>query len=86
MKASFTSRKSLLSGRSTALAVVLAILAPIAPHNASAHGGTVHLWTAWSHVSRAETGTAQGVQYVWRPEHLSRIHPVSHAIVRERAH
>jgi len=80
MKASFTSR------RSPIVVVVLAILAPIAPHKASAHGGTVHLWTAWSHVSRAETGTAQGVQYVWRPGHLSRIHPVSHAIVRERAH
>jgi hypothetical protein len=46
-------------GHSIALAVILAILVTIAPHKASAHGGTIHLWTAWSHLttSRAVAGT-----------------------------
>jgi len=45
--------------RSIGLAVTLAILVCIAPHKASAHGGAIHLWTAWSHLttSRAEAGT-----------------------------
>jgi hypothetical protein len=57
MKASLTSGKSPLSGRSVALAVTLAILIPIAPHKVSAKGGTFHLWDPWSPVSRAEAKT-----------------------------
>jgi hypothetical protein len=70
---------------SIVIAVILAILMSIAPQEASARG-RLTLYTAWSGVSRAETGTARGVQYVWRPGPSSRIHPVSHAIVRQGAH
>jgi hypothetical protein len=44
-----------LNGRSIAL-VVIAILMSIAPQEASAKGGTFHLWDAWS-VSRAKAAT-----------------------------
>jgi hypothetical protein len=53
MKASLTSGKYPLRRRSIALAVTLAILIPIAPHKASAKGGTF-LWSHLSPVSRAE--------------------------------
>jgi hypothetical protein len=72
------------AGRSIAVAVILAILISIAPQEATARGPP-SLYTAWSR-PRAETGTAQGVEYVRRPGPLSRIHPVSHAIVRQGAH
>jgi hypothetical protein len=57
MGAPLTSDKSLFNGRSIAVAVTLSILMSIAPRAASAKGGTFHLWTAWSPVSRAEAGT-----------------------------
>jgi hypothetical protein len=59
MIAPLTSGKYPLSGRSTVLAVTLTILAAVAPHEASARGGPLHLLDAWA-VSRAEaaTGTA----------------------------
>ena len=43
MKASLTSGKYPLSGRSIVLAVTLAIFTPIAPHKASAKGGHFEL-------------------------------------------
>ena len=52
MNAPLTSGKFSLNGRSIALAVTLAILTPIAPHEASARGGPLHLF------SRAEATTA----------------------------
>ena len=59
MNTPLTSAKFPFDGRSIAFAASLAILMLIAPHEASAKGGTFHLWTAWSHVttSRAEAGT-----------------------------
>jgi hypothetical protein len=45
------------SGRSIALAVTLATLISIAPHEASAKGGYFTLHSAWSPISRAEAGT-----------------------------
>jgi hypothetical protein len=59
MKASLTSGKYPLSGRSVVLAVTLTILTAVAPHKASARGGPLHLLDAWA-VSRAQaaTGTA----------------------------
>ena len=56
MKASLTFGKYPLSGRSIVLAVTLAILAAVAPHEASARGGPLHLSDAWA-VSRAEAKT-----------------------------
>jgi hypothetical protein len=56
MIAPLTSGKCQLNGRSITLAVTLATLVSIAPHEASAKGGTNHLWDAWS-VSRAEAAT-----------------------------
>jgi hypothetical protein len=46
-------------GQSIGLAVTVAIMVAIASHEASAHGGTIRLWTAWSHLttSRAVAGT-----------------------------
>jgi hypothetical protein len=76
MKASLTSGKYPLSGRSIAVAVILAILMSIAPQEPSAKG-RFSLYTVWSR-PRAETGTAQGVQYVRRPGPLSRIHRGAH--------
>ena len=55
MDAPLTSGKSVFNGRSIAVAVTL--LMSIAPLEASAKGGTFHLWSAWSPVSRAEAGT-----------------------------
>ena len=52
-----TSDKCQLNGRNIALAVVLAILMSIAPHEASARGGFFSLYTAWSPVSRANAAT-----------------------------
>jgi hypothetical protein len=46
-----------VSLHSIALAVTLATLMSISPQKASAKGGTFHLWTAWSPVSRAEAAT-----------------------------
>jgi len=57
MTVPLTSGKLSLSGRSVALAVTLAMLMAIAPHEASAKGGTFHLFSAWSPVSRAEAAT-----------------------------
>ena len=57
MHAPLTSGKFSLGGRSIGLAVTLAILIAIAPHEASAKGGTFHLFSAWSPVSRAEAAT-----------------------------
>ena len=59
MIAPLTSGKSQLNGWSIALAVTLAIIMSIAPHEASARGGPLHLLDAWA-VSRAQaaTGTA----------------------------
>ena len=54
-------------GHSIALAVTLAIMVAIAPHEASAKGGVFHLLTAWSPV-RAEAGTGT---HVSRPESLN---------------
>jgi hypothetical protein len=54
MIAPLTSGKCQLHGRSIGLAVILAILMSVAPHEASAKGGTFHLWSAWS---RAEAAT-----------------------------
>ena len=45
MVAPLTSEKSQLNGRSIALAVTLTILMSIAPHEASARGGPLHLFT-----------------------------------------
>ena len=50
------SGKCQLNDRSVALAVTLAMLMSIAPQEASAKGGTFHLWDAWS-VSRAQAAT-----------------------------
>ena len=55
-----------------ALAITLAILMPIAPHEACAKGGVFHLFTAWSGVSRAEAGTGT---HISRPE--SKTEPLS---------
>jgi hypothetical protein len=49
------------SGQSIGLAVTLAIMVAIAPHQASAKGGVFHLFTALSPVSRAEAGTGTHV-------------------------
>jgi hypothetical protein len=57
MNTPLTSGKSPLSGRGIALTVTLAILVPIALQKASAKGGTFHLWSAWSPVSRAQAAT-----------------------------
>ena len=57
MHAPLTSGKFSLGGRSIGLAVTLAILIAIAPHEASAKGGTFHLFSAWSPVSRAQAAT-----------------------------
>jgi hypothetical protein len=45
MNASLMSGKSLLNGRSITVAVTLSILMSIAPHEASAKGGTFHLFS-----------------------------------------
>ena len=45
-----------LDGRSVVLAGTLAILMSIAPHEASARGGPLHLLDAWA-ASRAEAAT-----------------------------
>ena len=59
MIAPLTFGKRRLDVRSIALAATVAILMPIAPHEASARGGPLHLLDAWA-VSRAQaaTGTA----------------------------
>jgi hypothetical protein len=57
MNTPLTSGKSPLNGGSIALAVTLAILMSIAPHEASAKGGTFRLESAWSPVSRAQAAT-----------------------------
>ena len=57
MSLPLTSGKFSIGGRSIALGVTLAILTVIAPHEASAKGGTFHLFSAWSPVSRAEAAT-----------------------------
>jgi hypothetical protein len=60
MNGPLASRTFPLAHRSIALAVTLAILIVIAPHDASAKGGTFRLWTAWSHgtaVSQPEATT-----------------------------
>jgi hypothetical protein len=54
MRASLTSGKFPLSGRGIALAGTLAILMSIAPHEASARGGPLHLFTR----AEAATGTS----------------------------
>ena len=51
MNAPLTSGNSLLNGRSITVAVTLSILMSIAPHEASAKGGTFHLFP------RAEAAT-----------------------------
>ena len=56
MIAPLTSGKCQLNGRSITLAVTLAILMSIAPHEASARGGPLHLLDAWA-VSRAQAAT-----------------------------
>jgi hypothetical protein len=56
MIAPLTSGKCQLNGRSIALAVTLAILMSIAPHEASARGGPLHLLDAWA-VSQAQAAT-----------------------------
>jgi hypothetical protein len=58
MNAPLTSGKYPLNGRSIALTLTLAILMSIAPHEASAKGGTFRLESAWSPVSRADAATA----------------------------
>ena len=57
MHAPLTSGKFSLGGRSIGLAVTLAILIAIAPHEASAKGGTFHLFSAWSSPAEAATVT-----------------------------
>jgi hypothetical protein len=57
MNAPFASIKFALSGRSVALVVAVAILVPISPHEASAKGGTFHLFSAWSSPAEAATVT-----------------------------
>ena len=57
MHAPLISGKFSLGGRSIALAASLAILMPIAPHEAIAKGGTFHLFSAWSPISRADAAT-----------------------------
>ena len=56
MNAPFTFGKFSLNGRSIAVAIAVAILLPISPHEASAKGGT-YLWSHLSPVSRAEAKT-----------------------------
>jgi hypothetical protein len=59
MIAPLTSSQCQLNGRSIALAATLAILVTIAPHEASAKGGTPN-WSHMSHffpISRAEAAT-----------------------------
>ena len=51
-----TSDKYQLNGRSIVVAVTLAILSAVAPHKASAKGGTF-LWSHLSPVSQAEAKT-----------------------------
>ena len=57
MTVPLTTGKLSLGGPSIALAVTLAMPMAIAPHEASAKGGTFHLFSAWSPVSRAEAAT-----------------------------
>jgi hypothetical protein len=56
MNAPLTVGKFPLDGRSIVLAGALAILMSIAPHEASARGGPLHLLDAWA-ASRAEAAT-----------------------------
>ena len=56
MNAPLTVGRFPLDGRSIALAGTLAILMSIAPHQASARGGPLHLLDAWA-VSRAQAAT-----------------------------
>ena len=58
MNGPLVSRTFPLDDRGIALAVTLAILTLIAPHEASANGGTFHLSSAWS--SGAEAATLSG--------------------------
>jgi hypothetical protein len=64
MNGPLASRTSPFDYRSIALAVTLAILIPIAPHEASAKGGTFYLWSAWAHVT---TVSPSGATTVSRP-------------------
>jgi hypothetical protein len=48
-----TSRQSRLIGRGIVLAVALALQMLIAPHQASAKGGTFHLWSAFGRAEAA---------------------------------
>jgi hypothetical protein len=57
MNTPLTSAKTPFDGRSIGLAITLAILMSIAPHKASAKGGTDLHQSAWSPVSRAEAAT-----------------------------
>jgi hypothetical protein len=52
-----------LDHRSIALAAAFAILLPIAPREASAKGGTFHLWSAWSHTTNVSLPEATTVSH-----------------------
>ena len=57
MSLPLTSGKFSLGGCIIALAVTLAFVIVVAPDEAAAKGGTFHLFSAWSPVSRAEAAT-----------------------------